>query len=84
MTLAYKLVDGLLRPAGSPSHAVPPNNFVGRLGLAPASFAMFIDARADNRTLIGEVARRGQKNSERQCVNHGLKDIRRAAANAAR
>jgi len=45
---------------------------------------MFIDARADNRTLIGEVARRGQKNSERQCVNHGLKDIRRAAANAAR
>jgi hypothetical protein len=31
---------------------------------------MFIDAGANNLTLIGEVARRGQKDAERQRINH--------------
>jgi hypothetical protein len=70
VTLADKLADCLLRPPSSPSHALPPNNFVGSVGLAPASSAMFIDAGANNLTLIGEVARRGQKDAERQRVNH--------------
>ena len=58
-------------PPSSPSHALPPNNFVGSVGLAPASSAMFIEAGANNLTLIGEVARRGQKDAKRQRVNHG-------------
>jgi hypothetical protein len=70
VTLAYKLVDRLLRPASSPSHALPPNNFVDSLRLARSPGAMFIDASANDLTLIGEVARGGQKDAERQRVDH--------------